>query len=170
VRGPLDPDLSPPALRRSRLAAISEFHALNVIDPILTQCRFQPDAPALCVPGEQHATIPYGQLGKLINNVARHSESVGLQRGDIVVLYVADQIGAALLTLGLAKAGVVTVSGHGPELPAGIDVNAILSDFGKGLPDGARIIPVGPSWMAGDGTPLDPRLTEPTATGHVGSF
>jgi AMP-binding enzyme len=121
---------------------------VNIADPILAQCRFQPDAPALCVPGEQHATIAYGQLGKLINNVARHAEWVGLRRGDTVVLYVADQIAGAVLILGLAKAGVVTISGHGPELPPGIKVDAILSDFDRGLPSGTRIIPVGASWMA----------------------
>jgi len=133
---------------------------VNIIDPILAQCRFQPDAPAICVPGTQHATIAYGQLGKLINNVARHAEWVGLRRGDIVVLYVADQIGLALLILGLAKAGVVTISGHGSELPSGIKVEAILSDFEKGLPLGTRVIPVGPSWTEGDGAPLDSRLSE----------
>ena len=77
---------------------------MNIVDPILAQCRFQPDAPALCAPGEPHATIAYGQLGKLINNVARHTERLGLRRGDTVVLYVQDMIGHAVLILGLAKA------------------------------------------------------------------
>ena len=48
---------------------------MNIVDPILAQCRFQPDAPALCVPGEPHATIAYAQLGKLVNNVARQLET-----------------------------------------------------------------------------------------------
>jgi acyl-CoA synthetase (AMP-forming)/AMP-acid ligase II len=133
---------------------------VNIVDPILAQCRFQPDAPALCAPGEPHATIAYGQMGKLINNVARHAERIGLRRGDNVVLYVEDMIGHALLILGLAKAGVVSVSGRGPELPPEIKVDAIVADIEAALPSGKRIIRADASWMDGDGTALDPRLSE----------
>jgi acyl-CoA synthetase (AMP-forming)/AMP-acid ligase II len=130
---------------------------VNIVDPILAQCRFQPDAPALCVPGTQHATIAYGQLSKLINNVARHAGRVGLRRGDTVVLYVTDLIGQATLILGLAKAGVVTVSGRGPDLPPELKVDAVLADIEGGLPSGKRIIQVDARWMDGDGSPFHER-------------
>ena len=132
---------------------------MNIVDPILAQCRFQPDAPALCVPGEPHATIAYAQLGKLVNNVARHAERVGLRRGDTVVLYVEDMIGHSLLILGLAKAGVVSISGRGPELPSEIKVDAIIADIEGPLPSGKRVIRADAAWMGGDGSPLDPRLS-----------
>lgn len=134
---------------------------MNIVDPILAQCRFQPDAPALCAPGEPHATIAYGQLGKLINNVARHAERAGLRRDDTVALYVQDMIGHVVLILGLAKAGVATVSGRGPDLPPEIKVDAIVADIEGGLPSGKRIIRADAAWMEGDGTPLDAKRALP---------
>jgi len=41
---------------------------LNITDPILAQCRYQPDSPALCVPGDHHTVITYSRLGKMIHN------------------------------------------------------------------------------------------------------
>jgi acyl-CoA synthetase (AMP-forming)/AMP-acid ligase II len=126
---------------------------VNIVDPILVQCRYQPDAPALCVPGSQHATIAYGQLGKLVNNIARRAGSVGLKPGDTVILYVADQIGHTLLLLGLAKAGVVTISARGYDLPPTIKIDALIADVKTGLPAGTRVIRADASWMEGDGSP-----------------
>jgi acyl-CoA synthetase (AMP-forming)/AMP-acid ligase II len=134
---------------------------VNIVDPILAQCRFQPDAPALCVPGEPHATIAYGQLGRLINNVARHAERVGLRRGDTVVLYGQDMIGHVLLILGLAKAGIASISGRGPVLPPEIKIDAIVTDVDEGLPAGKRIIRADASWMDGDGAPIDAKHAAP---------
>jgi acyl-coenzyme A synthetase/AMP-(fatty) acid ligase len=137
------------------MSLLTQDHVVvNIIDPILAQCRFQPDAPALCAPGEPHATIAHGQLGKLINNVARHTERLGLRRGDTVALYVQDMIGHAVLILGLAKAGVITISGRGPELPPEVKVDAIIADIEGGLPSGKRIIHADASLMAGDGAAL----------------
>jgi fatty-acyl-CoA synthase len=133
---------------------IPESCVLNIVDPILAQCRFQPDAPAVCVPGPQHATIAYGQLARLINNAARHAARVGLGRGDTVVLYVTDLIGQAVLILGLAKAGVVTISGRGPDLPPELKVDAVVADVESGLPAGKRIIAADARWMDGDGSPF----------------
>jgi acyl-CoA synthetase (AMP-forming)/AMP-acid ligase II len=138
---------------------------VNIIDPILAQCRFQPDAPALCTPGEPHATIAYGQLGKLINNVARHATCLGLRRGDTVVLYVQEMIGHVVLILGLTKAGVITISGRGPDLPPEIKVDAIVADIEGGLPSGKRIIHADASLMAGDGAALGATPRAPGGSG-----
>jgi acyl-CoA synthetase (AMP-forming)/AMP-acid ligase II len=138
-----------------------EYLLVNIIDPILAQCRYQPDAPALCMPGAPHAMMAYGQLGKLINNVARHAERVGLRRGDTVVLYVQDMIGHVLLILGLAKAGVATISGRGPHLPPEIEIAAVVADIEGGLPSGKRVIRADASWMDGDGAPIDMKHAAP---------
>jgi acyl-CoA synthetase (AMP-forming)/AMP-acid ligase II len=130
---------------------------LNIVDSILAHCRFQPDAPALCAPGAQHATIAYGQLAGLINNVARHAGRVGLRSGDTVALYVADPMAQAVLTLGLAKAAIITISGRGPDLPPDLEVDAILADIEGGLPSGKRVIQADARWMDGDGSPFHGR-------------
>jgi long-chain acyl-CoA synthetase len=64
-------------------------------------------------------------------------------------------IGHAVLILGLAKAGVITISGRGPNLPPEIKVDAIVADIEGGLPSGKRIIHADASFMAGDGAALN---------------
>jgi acyl-CoA synthetase (AMP-forming)/AMP-acid ligase II len=128
---------------------------LNIIDPILAQCRYQPDAPALCVPGEHHTVISYGQLGKMIHNVGRYGRHAGLGRGQIAVIFTDDQILHASLILGLAKVGVVTVSGRNPELPAELKIDALIADYGRTFSRQIRVVPADFSWTAGDGTPIE---------------
>src|SRR5262249_1715390 len=66
-----------------------------------------------------------------------------------------DQILHASLILGLAKVGVVTVSGRNPELPAELKVDAIIADYGRTFSRQTRVLPADFSWTAGDGTPID---------------
>jgi len=127
---------------------------LNIVEPILAQSRYQPHAVAVCVPGERHAIITYAQVAVLIHNIARHSMVVGLSPGNTVVTFVDDGIMHALLVLGLAESGVITISGRNPDLPKEIKIDAILSDPGRTFAGGYRIIAVDSSWMQGDGAPL----------------
>jgi acyl-coenzyme A synthetase/AMP-(fatty) acid ligase len=134
---------------------------LNIVDAILAQCRYQPHAVALCVPGERHAVITYAQVATLIHTIARHSAAVGLKPGDTVVAFVEDGIMHALLILGLAEAGVISISGRNPELPKELKIDAILSDPGRTFSGGYRVITLDSSWMQGDGAPLDKNHPRP---------
>jgi len=127
---------------------------LNIVEPILAQCRYQPHVVALCAPGERHAVITYAQVAALIHNVARHALEIGLRPGDTVVTFVDDGIMHALLILGLAEAGVITISGRNPELPKEVKIEMIVSDPGRTFSGGYRVVPIDASWMQGDGTPL----------------
>jgi acyl-CoA synthetase (AMP-forming)/AMP-acid ligase II len=84
-----------------------------------------------------------------------------LRRGDTVVLYGQDMIGHVLLILGLAKAGIASISGRGPVLPPEIKIDAIVTDVDDGLPAGKRIIRADASWMDGDGAPIDAKNAAP---------
>ena len=129
---------------------------MNITDPILFQCRHQPDAAALCVPGRE--TVSYARLEKQINNVARRAMALGLSRGKIVALSVADMLVEATLILGLSRLGVVAVSLHSRKLPIPLRVDAILSDAKYSYAADARQLPVDFSWVMGDGKPIqDPR-------------
>jgi len=128
---------------------------LNIVDPVLAQCRYQPDALALCVPGGHHTVISYGQLGKMIHNAGRYARHVGLSPGQVAVIFTDDQILHASLILRLAKIGVVTVSGRNPELPIELKIDAIIADYGRIFSRQIRVIPANFSWTAGDGTPVE---------------
>ncbi len=127
---------------------------MNIVEPILAQARYQPHAVAICVPGERHAIVTYAQVAAIIHDIARHAFEIGLRPGDTVVIFVDDGIMHALLILGLAKAGVVTISGRNPELPREIKIDMIISDPGRTFSGGYRVVPIDASWMQGDGTPF----------------
>src|SRR6266568_6088935 len=129
---------------------------MNITDPILFQCRHQPDAVALCVPGRE--TVSYARLEKQINNVARRAMALGLSRGNVVALSVADMLVEATLILGLSRLGVVAVSLHSRKLPIPLRIDAILSDAKYAYASDARRLSVDFSWVMGDGKPIeDPR-------------
>src|SRR5581483_2658118 len=100
---------------------------MNIVDPILFHSRHAPEAPALCAPGVDLVT--YGQLERSINNIARRAHASGLAPGQAVALFVPQRpVVQALLTLGLARIGVVTASVTGRRLPASLRFDAILSE------------------------------------------
>jgi acyl-CoA synthetase (AMP-forming)/AMP-acid ligase II len=135
---------------------------LNITDPILAQCRFQPDSPALCVPGDHHTVITYSRLDRMIRNVARNARAAGLKPGDRAVIFSDDQILHAALILGLARARVASISGRNPELPPELNIDVIIADFGRTFSRRTRVMPADFSWTAGDGLALDEEMHTPS--------
>lgn len=127
---------------------------MNIVAPILAQCRRQPDAPALCAVGGE--TVTYGSLERQINNIARRARSMGLAPGNVVALVVNGSLLQALLPLGLSAAGIVPISLGRRTLPPGLHVDAILSNADAVLsnPNYAGTVPkisLDFSWTMGDG-------------------
>jgi acyl-CoA synthetase (AMP-forming)/AMP-acid ligase II len=126
---------------------------MDVISPILFHARHNPQALALCAPGVDLVT--YGQLEKSINNIGRRARSLGLAPGQVVgVLLPKHPVIHAVLILGLARLGVVTVSVGPRKPPDSLRLDAIVCD-GPHPHVNARTIPFDPSWLAGDGRPLE---------------
>src|SRR6266540_2481648 len=100
---------------------------MNIVDPILFQCRYQPNAAALCAPGSEIVT--YARLEKQINNVARRAKSLGLSRGSVVVLAIIAPLVEAAVILGLSRLGIVPASAGTRKLPEALRVDAILTDI-----------------------------------------
>lgn len=123
---------------------------MNIVEPIFAQARYQPEAVALCVPGERHSVITYAQVAQVIRNIALKALLSGLKPSDTVVTFVDDGIMHSLLVLGLAHAGLVTISGRNPSLPREIKIDAVLSDPGRTFAEGMRVIYVDQSWTFGD--------------------
>ena len=135
---------------------------MNIIDPILAQCPYQPNSPALCVPGDHHTLITYSRLGKMIHNVARNARAAGLKPGARAIIFSDDQTLHAALILGLARAGVASISGRNPEMPPELNIDVIIADFGRTFSRRTRVIPADFSWTAGDGLPLDEEVRTPS--------
>jgi acyl-coenzyme A synthetase/AMP-(fatty) acid ligase len=127
---------------------------MNVVDPILFQCRWQPFALALCAPGTIFNTVTYGRLAQMIHNVGRNAREHGLVRGNMAALLIKDPILHAAFILGLTKIGVVPVSPRELILPKELRVDAIFADASCSLGDQHATV-IDKNWTMGAGVPSD---------------
>lgn len=140
---------------------------MNIVDPILFQCKIHPDAPALCVPGEHHTVITYGRLEKIVNSITRRVMAAGLQRGNVVAIFVKDNIFHASLILALARLGIVSVSGRDPELPRDIAFDAVISDTSYPFTGAKQTILSEFAWATGDGAPITGLVESPNVADEI---
>ena len=125
---------------------------MNIVDPILFQCRQQPPVAAICVPGAEIGLISYRRLGLFIHNISRRLAATGLHPGQLVAVSIEDQIFHIAMLLALARLGMASVSARGA---ARLPVDGFITD--KALPAGVtnRVILANMSWTEGDGIPVD---------------
>ena len=83
---------------------------MNIVDPILFQCRRQPPAAAICVPGPGIGLISYRRLEIFIHNISRRMHALGLPERSIVAVSIGDVIFHAAVLLASTRLGVITLS------------------------------------------------------------
>lgn len=125
---------------------------MNIVEPILFQAKFQPEAPALCAQGRD--VVSYAKLVGQMNSVARRAQASGLKCGDIAALSIEDQLLHSAVILGLTQAGIVPVSVAMQKPPAGLKIDAVIANTNYPFVTEARHLPVDASWIAGDGAPV----------------
>jgi acyl-CoA synthetase (AMP-forming)/AMP-acid ligase II len=137
---------------------------MNIVDPILFQCRYQPPAAAICAPGTGIGLISYGRLEQFIHNIGRRALTLGLSPGSIVAILIEDPIFHAAIVLALTRLGIVTFSARGEQFPDELKVDAVISD--KPLPSlpTHRVVLADMSWTTGDGRPVESHYV-PRSTG-----
>lgn len=128
---------------------------MNIVDPVLFQCRYQPPAAALCAPGRDISLISYARLEIFMHNISRRVLALGLSPASIVAILIDDPIFHTAIILALTRLGIVSVSAQGQKLPPELKIDAIISD--KPVPSlpTHRVILADRSWTDGDGQPLD---------------
>jgi acyl-coenzyme A synthetase/AMP-(fatty) acid ligase len=130
---------------------------MNIIDPILFQCRINAEQPAICAPGANFEPMTYAQLEFMLNALTRAVLQHGFQRGQVAGVLIANKIFHVVLSLALARIGVVTVSCRGRSLPKELGAVAVFTETPGPFANVDRIILVEPSWVRGDGSPLENR-------------
>lgn len=125
---------------------------MNVVEPILFQCKLNPIALAICVPASQYGPVSYGMLERFINNAARTALKSGIAPGSLAATYINDTVLHTSLTLALIYAGVTTLSLRGPKLVPGITPDVILTDAPGKISGGVTVLGVDRSWLENDGT------------------
>jgi acyl-coenzyme A synthetase/AMP-(fatty) acid ligase len=129
---------------------------VNIVDPILFQCRLNADQPAICAPGARLEPVTYGQLKYMLNSLTRTVLQFGLKPGDIVGVLLNNKIFHVVLTLALTRIGVVTVSCRDRSLPKEFDATAVFVDTPGPFANVDRTIVADISWATGDGSPVSP--------------
>jgi len=101
---------------------------MNIVDPILFQCKIGGGRPALCLPGLRSAVVTYSQLGAMIEAATASLRPYDLQAGQVVGVHVKDLILHFVLTLALTRLGLATLSCRGGSLPKELDAQAVFVD------------------------------------------
>jgi acyl-coenzyme A synthetase/AMP-(fatty) acid ligase len=128
---------------------------VNIVDPILFQCRISPEQPAICAPGDNLEAMTYAQLEVMLNALTRAVLQLGFQRGQVVGVLIGNKILHVVLSLALARIGVVTVSCRGRSLPKELGAAAAMTETPGPFTNVDRNIVVDRSWARGNGVPLD---------------
>lgn len=95
------------------------------------------------------ATLSYEELVSRVRSVARYFTDNKLNRGDILVLSLADPVQHCCAILGGMAAGITTLSALGarPVLPKKLSVQAILTDQQPPASAVTRAIRIPPTWL-----------------------
>jgi acyl-CoA synthetase (AMP-forming)/AMP-acid ligase II len=128
---------------------------MNIVEPILYQCKLNPLTLAIAAPGSRVDTINYGTLEKLIHGAAQAALKAGIAPRQIVGVFVRDTILHTAIILGLMRLGVITVSLRAPRPPDGIVADAIVTDMPRQFADNTSVIAVDYDWLGGAGTAPD---------------
>jgi len=128
---------------------------MNIVESILFQCKLNPLALAICVPGSKYGSVNYGTLERLIYNAARAALKTGIAPNTIVATYVNDKVLEAAITFGLMYLGVVSLSLREPKAVTGITTDIILTDVPGKVSVDATVLTVDQSWLEGEGTAPD---------------
>jgi acyl-CoA synthetase (AMP-forming)/AMP-acid ligase II len=132
---------------------------MNIVDPILFQCRRRPPVAAICVPGPGIGLISYGRLERFIHNISRRLLSAGLAPGQLVAVDIEDAIFQISVLLALARLGLAGISVHG-SASTPVKVDAFISDGKIPARIADRLILADLSWTEGEGTPIEnPRVS-----------
>jgi acyl-CoA synthetase (AMP-forming)/AMP-acid ligase II len=129
---------------------------MNIVDPILFQCRRQPPAAAICVPGPGVGLISYRRLEQFIHNISRRLHAFGLPERSIVAVSIGDVIFHSAVLLAAIRLGMIAVSLRGGENSLPFKVDVLISDGKRLFGDMGRVVLADLSWTEGDGRPLEP--------------
>jgi len=135
---------------------------MNIVDQILFQCRRQPPAAAMCVPGPGIGLISYRRLEQFIHNFSRRLHALGLPERSIVAVSIEDVIFHTVAVLASIRLGIITVSIHDVGVSLPVKADLFISDGQRPHPQMSRLIVADPSWIEGNGHPIEPHLLPET--------
>src|ERR1051326_5474880 len=98
---------------------------MNLVEPILYQCKLSPSTTAICSPGSEFDSINYRDLGTIIQNISRRVTAEGLAHGAVVAVHVQETILHAAILLALMRLGITSVPVQ-PFMPRTLQIDATI--------------------------------------------
>ncbi len=135
---------------------------MNIVDPILFQCRRQPPVAAICVPGPGIGLISYRRLERFIHNISRRLQAFGLPERSIVAISIGDVIFHSAVLLASMRLGMIAVSLREGEASLPFKIDVLISDGKHSFANMGRVVLADLSWTEGDSLPLEPHLLPQT--------
>ncbi len=140
---------------------------MNIVDAILFQCRRQPPVAAISVPGQDRGLISYRRLEQSIHNISQRLLALGLLPGSVVAVNIQDAVFHAAVLLALTRLGLATLSIRDGVPPLPFKIDALIADASQPASATDRVAVADPSWMEGDGQPVEHRHTPPTSGNDI---
>ncbi len=131
---------------------------MNIVDPILFQCRRQPPVAAICVPGPGIGLISYRRLEQYIHNISRRLHALGLAERSVIAVNIPDVIFHVAIVLALTRLGMITLSVREGDVTVPVKIDLLITTVSTPFMNMGRAVLVDTSWTEGDGRPLDPHL------------
>src|SRR5262249_58283556 len=113
---------------------------MNIVDPILYQCRRQPPAAAICVPGPRIGLISYRRLEEYVHNVSRRLHALGLPERSIVAISISDVIFHTIVLLASMRLGMIAVSLRDGDVSIPIRADVLIADVQRPVANVDRAI------------------------------
>lgn len=135
---------------------------MNIVDPILFQCRRQPPAAAICVPGPGIGLISYRRLEQFVHNISRRLHALALPERSIVAISIDDVIFHSAVLLAAMRLGMIVLSLRESEMSLPFKIDALIADGKRSLANAGRVVLADLSWTEGDGQPLEAHLLPQT--------
>jgi len=113
---------------------------MNIVEPIFWQARNCPSQVALAAPGTPFSLVSYSRLVIMVTNACRRLGSFDLRAGDRVVLKVRDPLFRAILTVALARLGIIVIPALDGDDTYPFEVAAVVSDASHQSSTGRNIL------------------------------
>src|SRR4029078_557220 len=133
---------------------------MNVLEPVIFQCRVNGAQPAICVPGIRNTVVTYAELERMLDNITHVVMALELHPGQTVGILVQDKILHIVLILALTRIGVATVTCQKNSLPPELGAEAAFVDGSYVVESVRGLMRDYADWLRGNAAiaSTDPRL------------
>jgi acyl-CoA synthetase (AMP-forming)/AMP-acid ligase II len=127
---------------------------MNIIEPILAQCRNKPSELALCAPDTKFNLVSYARLQRCVDNICGRIISAGIPPRSRIAVLIEDPILHAMIVMALTRIGVITFSGGRREIRWPFKIDGAIADRQPEALAGYPVLIADAGWAEGDGRPI----------------